>query len=134
VENLKKEGVKFDQDKLRYDLLPIYSVEELVKVFTFGSHKYADRNWEKGMSWGRVYAALLRHLTAFWRGEELDPESNLPHLAHVVWNAIALLEFTKTHKELDDRPIYKNETMEEIINVKENNFFHKLINFFKKRA
>ena len=132
MKTLKKEGIKFDNDKLRYDLIPIYSFEELVKVFTFGSRKYDDRNWERGMAWGRVYAALLRHLTAFWRGEDLDPESGLSHLAHVVWNAMALLEFTKTHRELDDRPIYKENNDKQKTDNKKINFFQKLINYIKR--
>ena len=59
---LLKDGVKFDQDKPRMDLIPPETVEALAAVLTYGAKKYEDRNWEKGMSWGRVYGALMRHL------------------------------------------------------------------------
>jgi hypothetical protein len=97
------EGVKYDQDKLRFDLLPIGPLNELVKVYTMGAKKYTDRNWEKGIAYGRVYAAVMRHLTAFWSGEDIDSESGLPHLAHVAWGCFALMEYLNTHPEMDDR-------------------------------
>lgn len=75
-------AIKHDGGKLRYDLLPPEALEEITKVMTLGARKYSDRNWEKGLSWGRVYAACMRHLWAWWRGEDKDPETGLSHLAH----------------------------------------------------
>lgn len=95
---------KFDRQKRRFDLVPVGPLSALADVYTFGAGKYADRNWEKGLSWGRCYAAALRHLTAFWAGENMDQESGLPHLAHAAWNCFALLEYMQTHPEMDDRP------------------------------
>ena len=85
-----KEGVRFDQGKLRYDLLPPDGMEELVRVYTKGAAKYADRNWEKGMAWGRVVGSLFRHTFAFIKGETHDPETGCHHMAMVAWNALAL--------------------------------------------
>jgi len=51
-------------------------------VLKFGATKYAPNRWREGMDWSRVYGALLRHLFAFWGGEELDEETGLPHLHH----------------------------------------------------
>lgn len=96
-------GVKFDQGKLRYDLVPAGPLKALAEVYTFGAGKYADNNWRKGLAWGRVYGAIMRHLWAFWRGEDTDPESGLPHLAHASWGVFTLLEYSQTHTELDDR-------------------------------
>ena len=75
-------AVKSDANKARYDLIPATPLDLLARIYTMGAKKYADRNWEKGMAWGRVFAAIMRHLWAFWRGEDLDPESGLPHPAH----------------------------------------------------
>ena len=97
-------GVKYDGSKLRYDLIPTKPIQDLAEVFTFGAQKYADRNWEKGLEWGRLYAAAHRHLAAFWSGQDLDEESALPHLAHAVWNLVALLEYAETRPEFDNRP------------------------------
>ena len=44
------EGVKFDQNKTRYDLLPPEFLESTAKILGFGANKYGERNWEKGMS------------------------------------------------------------------------------------
>ena len=96
-------GKRFDAGKLRFDLIPADWETTLAEVLTRGSLKYSERNWEKGMSWSRCYAAVRRHLNAFWRGEDLDKESGLNHLAHVAWGALAILHYYKTHPELDDR-------------------------------
>ena len=84
------EGRKDDEDKLRYDLIPPEALAGLAAVFTMGAKKYDDRNWEKGIAYGRLYAALLRHLEAWRRGEDRDTENGQHHLDSVVWNAAAL--------------------------------------------
>lgn len=99
-----EEGNKFDTGKLRFDLVPAIPLQSLVSVYTYGAGKYADRNWEKGIKYGRVFAAIMRHLWKWWAGEEVDEESGLPHLAHAAWGCLALLEFSRTKKEMDDRP------------------------------
>lgn len=96
-------GIKYDLGKLRFDLFPPVSLERVAEVYTYGASKYDDRNWEKGIKWGRVFAAVMRHLWAWWRGEAVDAESNLPHLAHAAWGCLTLLEYERTHPELDDR-------------------------------
>ena len=83
-------GIKHDNGKLRLDLIPTEAVRGLGEVLTFGAGKYGDRNWEKGLDSDRVYAALERHLLAWREGEIIDPESGLPHLAHVLTNAAML--------------------------------------------
>lgn len=107
IEHAKKlnEGVKFDDDKPRYDLIPAKPLEELAKVYTVGAKKYADRNWEKGMRWGRVFAAMMRHAWAWWMGETNDKESGVHHMAAVAWGAFALIEYSQTKTGQDDRPI-----------------------------
>ncbi len=75
-------AVKFDDDKLRMDLIPPELLTEVAKVLTFGAEKYSARNWEEGMDWGRVYAALQRHLNAWWSGDDKDDETGYSHLAH----------------------------------------------------
>lgn len=97
-------GVKYDENKLRYDLIPAYPLAKVAEVYTVGAAKYEDRNWEKGLSWGRVFAAMQRHAWAWWSGERDDADNGQHHLASVVWCALALLEYEQTHPELDDRP------------------------------
>lgn len=98
-----KPGFKYDEDKIRTDLLPTDALEELTKVLTLGAKKYEDRNWEKGMRWGRPYAAALRHLFAWWKGEEHDPETKLSHLAHALCCIVFLLSYSLRKIGEDDR-------------------------------
>lgn len=97
-------GVKYDEKKLRFDLIPPRPMQALAEIYTYGAAKYAPRNWEHGIEYSRIYAAVQRHLHAYWSGQTLDEESALPHLAHAMWGLTALLEFEFTHPELDDRP------------------------------
>jgi hypothetical protein len=105
LEKPKDTGValKFDQDKLPLNLLSTEAMNQTAAVLKFGAQKYAEHNWRKGFAWSRPLAAAMRHLTAFNDGEDRDPESGLSHLAHAACCIMFLLEFEKTHPELDDR-------------------------------
>jgi len=83
-------GMKFDDDKLRWDLLPFDAIEEIVKIMTFGAKKYAPNNWQK-VDADRYIAALMRHLVAHLKGEKLDQESGILHLSHIACNIIFLI-------------------------------------------
>jgi hypothetical protein len=96
-------GIKHDSNKTEYHYLSPIAIEELSKVLTFGAKKYAAHNWRGGMKWSRVLSAAFRHLYAWMRGEDKDPETGLSHLAHCMCCIMFLLEFEVTHKELDDR-------------------------------
>ncbi len=77
-------GIKHDQEKLDWSLLPFDSLEEVVKVLEFGAKKYARDNWQQVEPKERYDQAALRHRIAYQNGEILDPESGLHHLAHEV--------------------------------------------------
>lgn len=101
---LYKEGAKFDSDKERFDLVPAEALIDLARIYTMGAVKYEDRNWEKGIKWGRIFAAIMRHLWKFWNGEEIDQESGLPHVSHAAWGCFTLHHYMKHRREYDDRP------------------------------
>jgi len=94
------DGLKYDDKKERWDLLPMDAIAEAVKRYTHGATKYKPNSWqnlEDGRE--RYYAALLRHLTAWRAGEIQDPDApELTHLSAVLWNAIALVWFD-LHKD-----------------------------------
>jgi hypothetical protein len=91
-------GKKDDSDKLRYDLLPPFAIEKVVKILTLGAEKYAPGNWKYVEHWKERYtAALMRHLEAYRKGESIDPESGESHLSHMLCCGIFLLE-----KELEE--------------------------------
>ena len=94
-DNIEEEhiaGRKFDNDKPRWDLLPLKSIEQVVQILTFGAQKYDDNNWKLVEPLDRYFAAAMRHITAHRQGEYLDSESGLPHLAHAITNLIFLNE------------------------------------------
>ena len=98
------EGLRFNEGKTRHDLVPAFAQEQYARVLTAGANKYADRNWEKGMAWSKVVASMKRHILAFERGEDFDPETGELHMAHVMCNAAFLTEYYKIHPQGDDRP------------------------------
>lgn len=89
--------------KPRYDLMPARLVNDYyAKIADFGAQKYAARNWEKGLPQSQIADSLQRHLWAYMEGEDLDQESKLEHVGHILWNAVALL-YGYHHKLEDDR-------------------------------
>lgn len=99
------EGKKDDKGKLRWDLLPLPLVEKLVEVYTFGAKKYAPNTWQNlDDGYNRYKAAMLRHLTAYEKGETIDPDSKLNHLYHTAWNALALIHFAEKSKSQCEHP------------------------------
>jgi hypothetical protein len=97
-------GVKYDNGKLRFDLIPPESLKAIAEVFTFGAKKYGDRNWEKGISANRHFGAVQRHLWQWWQGKELDEESGLSHLSHAICDLAMLLATVQRRPDLDNRP------------------------------
>ena len=90
--------------KARVELVPPEFVEDVSRVLAHGAAKYSENDWRKGYPWMQIYAATIRHLYAWAKGEDTDKESGLPHLAHAATNIAFLLTWSKTKKELDNRP------------------------------
>ena len=97
------EAVKHDGGKARYDLLPPEYLDATAMVLGFGANKYGQRNWEQGMSWGRVFAALMRHMWAWWRGDKADPETGYSHLWHASCCMAFLIAYEARSVGSDDR-------------------------------
>jgi hypothetical protein len=87
-------------------LLPSEALEEIARVYAFGAEKYAAHNWRKGYEWSKSFSAMCRHIFAWWRGEDLDPESGLSHLGPAGFHVLGLLTFSldrSRYKGYDDR-------------------------------
>lgn len=97
-------GVKGVKDA-RFDLLPWDALWVVARIFGFGASKYAERNWENGLKWSSSKAAMDRHMALWWAGEDKDPESGLPHIAHVAWHGLVLLSHVLRGIGTDDRPV-----------------------------
>lgn len=93
-------------DKLeRFDLIPVEPLEELARLYGVNarSGKYSEDNWRKGYKFHLSYAALQRHATAWWRGEDVDAQTGRHHLACVMWHCATLIWLSKYRKSMDDR-------------------------------
>lgn len=87
----------------RFDLIPVMPLTKLAEHFGVGAAKYADHNWRKGYEISKNYAALQRHVTAFWNGEDLDPETGTSHLSAVIFHAMAMQQTLEDFPQHDDR-------------------------------
>jgi len=101
-------GKKFDSGKAPVSLISSEALLQEASVLAMGRDKYGAHNWRGGLEWTRVCDALLRHVLAWKDGEDLDPESGLSHIAHARACTGFILEYIKTHPELDNR--YKKVT------------------------
>ena len=92
-ESVSTESIKndFADKKPRWDLLPIDELGGVVDVYTAGAKKYGENRWQtlpNGVN--RYLGAFFRHLTAYKRGEQFDPEDGCLHLDKCIWNMIAV--------------------------------------------
>lgn len=97
---MHKGGVKHDKGKPRINLVPIKPIIEVAEVLTSGAEEYGDHNWRQGIAFSRLYAAIQRHLLAFWLGEDVDRKSGHRALAHACTDIMMLMEMDP---EWDDR-------------------------------
>jgi hypothetical protein len=97
------EGLRYNEGKPRFDLMPPEALIALADHYRKGSEKYADRNWERGMDWGKCFASMERHAWAWASGEDYDAETESHHMIAVAWNALALYVYHKRNIGKDTR-------------------------------
>lgn len=102
--NARGSGARYNQGKADLSLIPLPTLEDEARVWMYGEAKYKRFNWMKGMNWSIPMACALRHLAAWQSGEDMDPESGQPHLAHAMCNLRMLTLYAHTFPEGDDRP------------------------------
>lgn len=102
---VSQSGIKNDDGKRRYHLMPRLAEAEIVDVLTFGAQKYDEHNWQNVRPLNdRYYSAARRHLAAFLSGERLDLDSNKHHLAHAACCVLFMLEHD-LRETLNDEPL-----------------------------
>ena len=97
-------ATKNDSGKDPWHLLPFDALLVVVQVLRHGAATYGDRNWETGLDYSRCFSAAMRHLTAWWAGEDNDPETGLSHLAHAACCLLFLLAYRTRGTGHDNRP------------------------------
>lgn len=99
-------GSKFDNGKPPMGLVHPDFIEGVATVLGFGAEKYGKYNWTEGIEYDRLYDALQRHMNAWYKGEDIDPESGENHLLHAACELMFLYCFQKWgREELDNRYI-----------------------------
>lgn len=98
-------GLKYDEGKPGLHLLPPDALFAITSILDYGAKKYAPRNWEKGMQWGRVYRATLSHLFKWWMGDTVDEDTGKSHLWHAGCCILFLIAYELRGIGTDDRPI-----------------------------
>lgn len=108
---LKGAGLKHDQEKAQWDLLPWKEMSSVVDVLTFGAKKYKPNNWRKVEQGERRYtAAALRHLSAIGSGEQTDKETGFSHYAHAICSLLFAFWHSRQERRKranDDGPNYE---------------------------
>ena len=97
-------GGEKGQKQARFDLIPADALWAIAEHFGRGAEKYADRNWEKGYDWSLSYGAMMRHVWAWWGGEDVDEETGSSHMVAVAWHALVLVANELRGNGTDDRP------------------------------
>ena len=94
IEQVRQDGLKFDNGKPRHSLLPKGSISSIIAVLEFGAKKYEANNWQKvDNAKERYYDAAMRHIDSWWNGEKFDQETGIHHLAHAATNLFFLKWF-----------------------------------------
>jgi hypothetical protein len=81
-------ALRYNQGKPKWSLVHYKSLEPMVKVLMYGADKYAVDNWKKGLDRREILDSLQRHVTALMDGQEVDPESRLHHIGHIMANCM----------------------------------------------
>jgi len=92
-----------NENKPRWDLMPLTQLNEVAKVYTFGANKYSDKGYATRDP-KEYLGATLRHIVAYSSGESKDSESGLRHLAHAVTDLLIMMEIEDNKTEPKTEP------------------------------
>lgn len=105
VEDTWVPGFKYDEGKAAMQFIAPEMMFGMGEILELGAKKYTPRNWEKGMAWSRPFGACLRHLFAWWGGENNDKETGKSHLWHAACCLMFLIAYEQRKIGEDDRQI-----------------------------
>ena len=105
-------GTQSFQKKPRMSLLPKGVLNAVIRVLEFGASKYAENNWQTVTdARRRYYDAMLRHIDAWWQGEQKDSETGESHLAHAICCAMFLMWLDNNSKRDTEACSWANESL-----------------------
>lgn len=98
-----KDGV--GSRKVSLSNVPLPPLLELALAMQEGAIKYGRHNYRTaGVRESVYFDACVRHLFAWWEGENLDPDSNLPHITKAMACLVVLRDAQISGNSTDDRP------------------------------
>jgi len=94
------------QKKVSLNLVPASSIIYQALAMEDGARKYGPFNWRSNKVIASIYvAAAMRHLMAWYDGEENAEDSQKPHLAHALACLGIIVDAKETGNLVDDRPL-----------------------------
>lgn len=91
--------------KSPFSTIPAPVVAEVGLAMLEGALKYGRHNYRAvGVRGSVYYDACLRHLTQWWEGEDIDPDSGLPHVVKAMACLAVLRDSQMIGNWVDDRP------------------------------
>lgn len=113
--------------KVPMSVLPANVLGQVALGCAEGALKYGRHNYrEMGVRTSVYYDATMRHLMAYWEGQDIDPDSGLPHVIKAISSLVVLADAIMNDKVTDDRPPRiknydtwvqeQNKKMEELLN------------------
>lgn len=91
--------------KVPYSTVPAEVIAELAVGMLEGALKYGRHNYRIiGVRASVYYDAALRHLTSWWEGEDIDPDSQLSHITKAIASLTVLRDAMIKDNWTDDRP------------------------------
>lgn len=94
--------------KIDTDLVPFEMIVAAAVGLGLGEHKYAARNFEKGLSYRSLINSLERHCKALKDGEEFDSDTGIPHYMLIASSTAMLMHNIMQGVIIDDRAPPKN--------------------------
>jgi hypothetical protein len=92
--------------KVSMSKLPAVAIVHGAHAMMDGADKYGAYNWRAKQVQADVYVdAALRHITAWFEGEELAQDSKVHHLGHAIACCAILLDAQETGNLVDNRPV-----------------------------
>jgi hypothetical protein len=91
--------------KVPFSTIPAQVMAEIGLAMLEGARKYSRHNYRvAGVRASVYYDAAMRHLTAWWEGQDIDPASGLPHVVKALASLTVLRDAQINQKCEDDRP------------------------------
>lgn len=84
----EEKAKRYNQGKPKWSYVHFESLVPMVRVLEMGAQKYGPWNWQKGLDSKEILESMQRHLAKLFDGEEIDEESGINHVGHIMANCL----------------------------------------------